>query len=1153
MSLLLIESGCPNCRGIIDEERLKAGSVCKHCLPEITPRNSICEVLVNQKKLKNLRDFCKAEKDLKDFSAFFEKSMGTPLLSLQKLWAKRVFMKDSFAMVAPTGTGKSTFGLVMTLFLKEKSLLIFPTKMLAAQSYERLIRLMKRAGIERKVLLYRSNKTSKEAFKNGDFEILLGTNMFLNKNFDTLKTFKFKFIFIDDVDSLLKSSKNTSKIFELLGFSKEEIALATKREKTEDEEKRLSAIRESKKNTVLIVSSATVTPKGNRIQLFKNLLGFSIQKAIVNLRNVLDVAEEVNSFEEALKHSLKIIRKFGKGGLVYVPIIIGKEGVKTALNFYKENGIRAISYDDTKVEDLLKILENDECDIVLGISHPGNPIVRGVDLPHIIKYTVFLGVPRHIFPIDISNKPSSLYSLLVILMELFDNRDKTLALKYIKYLKKYTGLREEDLEKYASIKTRVEKIREWLQEFLNNKEFLEKIEKSPDISLHYFEGKLHLVVADSSSYIQATGRTSRMVAGGLTRGFSILFYWDKKAFSSLRKRLSIYFASQDIEFRSLKEIDMDSVIKEIERDRERARLSISGDIPFEVKNLFRTTLVIVESPNKARTIAGFFGRPQSRLEGKLMAYEVPLGDRLLIITASLGHILDLVTDRGFFGVLNGDKFLPIYDTIKTCIKSSEQHTDVRYLKSHCDGEIRDKIDIVDGAKKIVFQVDEVYIATDPDSEGEKIAYDLYLLLRLFSDNIKRAEFHEIRPTAFRQAIEKPREFNINLVKAQMVRRILDRWVGFALSRVLWKQFGKNWLSAGRVQTPVLGWIIEREKATREKKGELILRINGYVVRILTDNVQTAQKVAENINSAKIYLSSSSIEEIIPPPPFTTDTILEEAWTKFRMDAKKVMMILQDLFEYGLITYHRTDSTRVSDAGKFQVARPYIQDKFGNELFYPRTWGTGGAHECIRPTRPIDEVGLRNMITAGVIEFANPQNAIKLYSLIFKRFIASQMRSVRVKKETLFIELPFFNFEKEVIIEVLAHGFDLIYRTFTIFNREEGIKIEKIRYRKVPAVPPFTQGSLIAEMKKRGLGRPSTYAHIVQTLLERGYVIEVKGWLHPTARGKKVYEFLHRNYEGYVSEELTKKLEDAMDRIEEGKLDWQIVLKEAYKIKDIVEW
>jgi len=1151
MTLLIVERGCPNCGEAVSEERLSRGLPCYRCLPE--PWQEICDALLSRRRLKNLAPFCEADRRLSLFERFFEQAVGARPWSLQRLWAKRVFLGESFAVVAPTGVGKTTFGLLTALFLDPKALLIFPTRLLARQAEERLRELIGRLGLGKEVLLYEPRKKVRERFLRGEFDILCGTNMFLHRNFENLKSFKFRLIFVDDTDSFLKRSKNVDNLFRLLGFSDEDIRLALRDRRSEEEQERLREIRQRKRDTVLIVSSATLKPRGKRVVLFRNLLGFDVQKAITTLRNVVDVAQQVESFDEALERSLELVRRLGKGGLLFLSLSYGREKVQEAVEFYRSRGVKAVSYLEHSPEELYRILERGDFDVAVGISHITNPLVRGLDLPHIIRYAVFLDPPKHLFPTRLSLQPSTLHSLLLVLLNLFEEEDRRRAVGFLAYMKRYLTLREEKLDRYPGVKERLEEVKRFLEEKLRDREFLQKIERSEDVSLTEREGQLYLVVGDAGAYIQASGRTSRFIAGGMTRGLSVLLYSDPKAFASLKKRLSAYFLQSDIVFRSLGEVDLEEIIREIDEDRRRAKLVLERKAVQEVRDLFRTTLVVVESPSKARTIASFFGKPQMRLVGESIAYEVPLGERLLVLTASLGHVLDLVTDRGFFGVLEEeDNYIPVYDTLKRCREKNLQHTDYAYLRERCAGKIEDKMSLVEGMRLAGYEVDEIFIATDPDAEGEKIAYDLFLLLRPFNRNIKRAEFHEVTPRAFRDALENPRNFDTNLVKAQIVRRVLDRWVGFTLSRILWKVFGESWLSAGRVQTPVLGWVIERHRKSREKKGEILFKINEHPFRMEVEDLKLAERIFRDLEQASVVLEDRREEERKPPPPFSTDTVLEEADQKLGFSAQETMNLMQSLFEAGLITYHRTDSSRVSPAGIYHVAEPFITEKFGREFFQPRSWGEGGAHECIRPTRPLDPDNLRFMMAADLLRLeGDPQKALKLYELVFRRFMASQMKSLRVVVERLNLRLPYYSWSGEVVTEIREHGFDLLLRTFRVFRREGKPVIEKQELRKVPRFPLYTQGSLIQEMKRRGLGRPSTYAHIVQTLLDRGYVRVAGGRLVPTRMGVRIYRYLKEHYPDYVSEELTRELEVAMDRIERGEIDYLEPLRRIHRIKDLL--
>ncbi len=1146
--MMIVKRGCPNCGGPITDDRLAAGLPCYRCLPKYSNVSGLGDVCLNLHRPKELREYCDAERELARYEGMFVKSVGKPW-SLQRTWMKRVLRRQSFAIVAPTGVGKTTFGLITSLYVSGKALLVFPTRLLAGQSYERLTEMEGVLKTGKRLLLYESKRRVREAFLSGEWDVLAGTNMFFHRNFENLLKFsgELSFVFLDDIDSFLKRAKNVDMLFKLLGFTDRDIEVAIKRDKDERDYEYLERVRRRKRRAVLVVSSATLKPKTDRVALFRNLLGFDIQKATLNVRNVVDTYEEVGDYDGALERARELIGRLGKGGLLYLPSYAGREEVERVAEVLRGDGFRVITYTEGKPQELYERMREGEFDVAVGLAHIHNPLVRGLDLPHIVRWAMFLDVPKYLFPVSLSLRPSLLHSLLLALMEVFDEEERIEARRMVAYLRRYLTMREEVLDRYPRIKAEVERIKGWLEERLRDEGFLRRVEGSEDVTLMRMEGELYVVVADVSTYLQASGRTSRLIAGGMTKGLSVLLVWDGKAFRSLQRRLRFYFMEGDVEFKPLREIDLKVLLKEIDRDRERAKAVLSGRIPPESKDLFRTTLVVVESPNKARTIGSFFGKPQMRLVGDSVAYEIPLGERVLVITASLGHVLDLSTEGGFFGVLDeGDEYVGIYDTIKRCRSTGEQHTEYEYIRRKCpEADIEDKLDILKAIRELGYEVDEVFIATDPDAEGEKIAYDLYLHVRGFNGRVRRMEFHEITPRAFREALKQPRETSLNLVKAQMTRRIADRWVGFTLSRKLWEVFGDERLSAGRVQTPVLGWVISRTRESRKKAYLLRVRVGNVTLERLYERWGEAKEAYERAGPYVVEVETLAEEERGPLPPYTTDTVLEDANRILGMGAAETMATLQELFEKGITTYHRTDSTRVSDYGKFSVAKPYILERFGEDYFTPRTWGEGGAHECIRPTRPIPPDTLKSMVAAGLLSFSS-KRALDLYALVFRRFMASQMRKARVRTGRLKVgELA-----ANVVLEVLRDGFNLLWPTFSVFNGDRTIK--EVRVVKVPKALPYTEGSLIQEMKRRGLGRPSTYARTVELLLKRGYVVKSRrGFLYSTPLGERVFAFLMERYSEYLSEDFTKRIEEAMDEIEEGKRDWREVLKEIHRIKAVL--
>ena len=710
----------------------------------------------------------------------------------------------------------------------------------------------------------------------------------------------------------------------------------------------------------------------------------------------------------------------------------------------------------------------------------------------------------------------------------------------------------------------------------------------------------------------------------------------------------------------------------------------------------KTALLIVESPNKARTIASFFGRPSARQIGPLRVYEVSTGDYVLLVAASGGHVYDLVkpstpketigpswlldqlrdsvegynwdTARNIHGVLAAEsgerRFLPVYAPLARCLACGHQWTisPEEYNPAEKHGELRCPIcgsplvksswDIVEALRDIATEVDVVLVGTDPDTEGEKIGWDIASLIRPAARSIVRIEFHEITRKAIVEALHSLRDFDQRLVEAQIVRRVEDRWIGFTLSPILWTKFWPwycRWrlkrrlaqgrrmknlqtalnamerlaslaeecrrpnynLSAGRVQTPVLGWIVEHtigSKYLRIPLYRLQLERNGsrLEVNVRGDEVseeirraleETRRRLEEALKGHNVLEALEELEklrrskrrvilavnkalreggavkariskveeweeEIKPLPPFTTDAMLAEAAARLGIPAPEAMRLAQDLFELGLITYHRTDSTRIRDAG-IAVARDYLRYRYGeeklSEVFQPRRWGTGGAHEAIRPTRPIDAETLRRLVEEGALQLARPLTSrhYRLYDLIFRRFIASQMRPARVRKQKAVVELEFsipgekpvrIVREVERTVEILEPGWLDIYPVIRAEQRlvEGDYRVAGISTRVWSPVQLLTQADVVRMMKERGIGRPSTYAKIIDTLQRRAYVVTSprRGTMIATSRGIGVYDFLMKRFGSLVSEETTRRLQEIMDRIEEGLANYEDVLSQV---------
>ncbi len=1123
---------CPNCGGDISAERLELGLPCEKCMPSY---GELCDSLVREGELKRL---CHVEEELSSWEAHFESFLRSKPWSLQVSWAKRVFLGNSFGLLAPTGVGKTSFGLSMASYFAKKgkrSYVILPTKLLVEQVVQRLLNF----GLKEENILYFSEESKKQKelrkkrLQEGDFKVLVSTSMFLYKNHETIPR-GFDFIFVDDVDSLLKTAKNIDKLLFLLGFEQEDIDLAMKlirlkgvRNKKEEDWDGIKELSEKvkelskKRRGVLVVSSATSNPRSNRIKLFRELLGFEVGTPTFYLRNVVDLYEDIET-----KPIEEWIRLLGKGGLLFVSSDRKKEFVDELVSYLQERGIRAVSYEKMD-EEVLRDYEEGRIDLLVGIASYRNPLARGIDLPHVIRYALFYGVPKIVISLKFEKNLShilwALMSLRGLIAKRMPNRLKEVD-KWLESLRRYQYLSEDFLKDKPELVEKIDKLREDVSGFLLEEEVLELIQASEEITLRKTEEGYQIIVSDATGYLQASGRTSRMFAGGISKGISLVLVDDKRAFRHLIRKVKWF--NEEIEFKAFREEEVKGLIKEVETDREKIRKFLAGEEKPESKELLKPVLIVVESPNKAKTIANFFGKAVRRRVGDHELMETSAEDRYIMITASLGHVLDLSKEEGFHGVYMDGKPVPVYEAI--------------------EGKER----IIESLRRMAMEAQEVLIATDPDTEGEKIGWDIALMLRAYNSNIRRMEFHEVTKKAIRKAIRESRDFDLNLVKAQILRRVADRWVGFEFSKLLQNAFGKHWLSAGRVQTPVLGWIIRREREYRQKVYKVVVTLDdGGRLRVdwSFENKEEANAFYSMLSQIRIELIEERQELRNPPPPFSTDTMLKSASDIYRWSLPRTMNLAQTLFELGYITYHRTDSTRVSDYG-IGLAKEYISEEFGEEYFHARAWGEGGAHECIRPTKGIDPEELRALFLSGQAEGLSKEH-ILLYELIFRQFMASQMKPVKLRVYKLHILADGREKEIEVPVEVLEDGWNRLIPLEVYKPILGSVDVsERKKLLSQPKAYLYTHGELVQEMKRRGIGRPSTYASIVEKLIERGYVIENKGFLIPTKLGKEVYSYLQSREEvhEFLKEEFTRRLEELMDKVEEGKEDYADILKDLYR-------
>ncbi len=1284
--LVMYRNACPNCGGSITSDRLSRGLPCHRCLPDeylyrIKTIQDLIDVLRELNNLKNLKIIEKFYEEYEKFEKLFEKAVNAKMWGAQRLWARRLIKGKSFAIIAPTGSGKTTFGIVAAIYVayyrKGRVLMVFPTSVLADQVYKKLISFLEKLGLKDRIiaLTYNTLLSKSERQKvlslvdSGKFNILIVTNMFLPRYLDILKKFKFDLIFVDDVDSILKaSSKNIDRLLLLLGIPEHVLNIALKiveiirevrrlrRAEGSEEEirKRYEEIRRLEEEIrseirdlspgILIASGALVKARRSaRLFLFREFLGFESGGRAEGLRNVVDIYVEVE--KDLVETIITLVKKLGDGGIIYVPTHLGREFAELIEKRLKDFGVRAYAYLRPK-KGILEAFSNGEIDILIGLATARSALVRGIDLPHRVKYVIFAGIPRLRFRLNISEfRPGRYIALFLVLRNVVEKDERIQIDKLISRLRTIVGITESQLSKILEIidKGREEELSgfdkyvanvvkasiEFASKLLNKitKDTLEKL----DIRIDRDDRGLIITLPDVTTYIQGSGRTSRMYVGGVTKGISILVVDDFKVFRALERELK--YRIEGFEFRHISQVDLEKLISEINEERKKVYDIITGKARPEETGLefLKTALIVVESPTKARTIASFFGRPSVRFVGGLQIYESSIGNLLLLVTATKGHMWELVpetpeqdveyvreslskiinqTPTDYFGVLKiGSMFIPVYNIIRKCPRCGETYSHDIDKCPRCGTSLISSEPIITALRDIATEVDLVLIGTDPDAEGEKIAWDIYLILRPYLNNIYRIEFHEVTKKAILDAIMNPvGDVRKSMVQAQLIRRIEDRWIGFGLSQKLWKVsevlFGRTYktLSAGRVQTPVLGWIIKRYDQSRKDKVYVVsIRLeNGLelTLEIPKSKYRLRNSILEKRAIVEISPIAEDLEETInPPPPYTTDSLLRDAATRLRISVEEAMSIAQELFESGLITYHRTDSTRVSPVG-IALAREYIAKNFGEQFFMPRQWIIGGhigAHECIRPTRPIDAEELRALVLGGVIQLAirlTPRH-LAMYDMIFRRFIASQMKPAKIRKSKYEITIrdPISGESETIYVEkitdVVDEGFLKILKLFEIENKLPTGKyhIEEVIRKPVliPKTKPLTEGEVVAEMKARGIGRPSTYARIVEVILRRRYAITVgkPKYLIPTRRGLKVYLYLTGDstarellevgrskekrekrkieieeilrklkdlgkFRDLVSEERTRIVQQLMDEVEEGERNYLQVLNELFE-------
>ncbi|WP_084230327.1 type I DNA topoisomerase [Peptoniphilus asaccharolyticus] len=545
-------------------------------------------------------------------------------------------------------------------------------------------------------------------------------------------------------------------------------------------------------------------------------------------------------------------------------------------------------------------------------------------------------------------------------------------------------------------------------------------------------------------------------------------------------------------------------------------------------------LVVVESPTKAKTIKKMLGKNYK-------------------VMASVGHIRDLPKSR--LGI------------------DIENNFDPEYIN------IRGKGPLIKELKKEAKDSDNIYLATDPDREGEAISWHLSYILGLDPNTPIRVTFNEITKDTVKENIKKPRKIDINLVDAQQARRVLDRLAGYKISPLLWKKV-KSGLSAGRVQSVVLKLICDREREIEEfiaeeywsieailKKGRKSFETkfygklkDGKAVKLDLKDEKETNEVLKTIDEDNFIVHSlkEGTRSRNPYNPFTTSTMQQEASKKLGFTTKKTMMVAQSLYEgvalpkigsVGLITYMRTDSTRISDEA-LKAIGVYISDEIGKEYleFHKnknKKSNVQDAHECIRPTDVFK--------TPYLIKDSLTKDQYKLYELIWKRTVSSQMKAAQYATMSLDI-LSNDNIFKASGSQIKFDGFSRVYNysnekdnILPELVKDDVLKAKEIMPNQHFTQPParYNEASLIKYLEEYGIGRPSTYAPIISTLLSRYYVVVDEKKLVPTELGVTVNEILTDNFSDLINKDFTANMETSLDEIADGEREWKEIISSFY--------
>ncbi|MFZ8800681.1 MAG: DEAD/DEAH box helicase [Candidatus Nanopusillus sp.] len=583
---LYIKNLCFNCGNLISSYRLSHSLPCENDLDdneilelldvedENTFRELLYRKLSEKRRLKDYLNIYNIYKEVNKFSEFFKKVINSTPWKVQIMWFIRLYKNNSFSMIAPTGIGKSTFIIISSIYFSneynKKILIILPTRLLVKQFNDLFDKFISNLNLNIKFIAYYggNKKEIKEKIKNGEFDILIISNQFLTKNFEILEGKKFDIAFVDDVDSFFKGSKNIEKLFILIGYNEDDINIAKKvidlklngkLDFNSDLYRKFLEIK-NRNHGVLVLSSATGSLRGKRVRLYKELANFTIGTGSSKIRNVIDVYYvHKKDIKEEL---LDLLKELEDGGLIFVPKERGVEYMKEIYDYLISNNVKiGLIYSKTKTKEIESILNDfyeGKINFLISIADPYGILTRGINMPERIKYAIFLGIPK--IRINIKNLEKNIANIIILsnlILPYISEIEKGKITKILTRLgKNIKGLSSGDLKLISdflngnnvkltgylkSFADDILTLYNLLKIYLDKPEILDKLKENSNVSIEIDANKnIYLNIVDLKTYLQASGRTSRLYSRGISKGLSIVFVDDQKLLKSLDMKLRYY-------------------------------------------------------------------------------------------------------------------------------------------------------------------------------------------------------------------------------------------------------------------------------------------------------------------------------------------------------------------------------------------------------------------------------------------------------------------------------------------------------------------------------------------------------------------------------------------------------------------------------------